>query len=175
LFLESGLLGVLLLSNDAQLPVVLVDRGGLALLILPRASFSVVTPPGSSRALFNIVAAASELEKLGASMGRCLDVCEKNRGEGGDPNCPLGKVDWKLSGSSVCRGLNLGWVLFGGLSVETGIAPLSSDRGCFDVFRVGVVMKACWLCGISGLRNVDLSALEGVSCSCNDTLAGNWL
>jgi hypothetical protein len=101
LLLRSGLLGILLLSNDAQLPDVLVDRGGLALLILPRASFSVVTPPGSSRALFNIVAPASELEKTGGSMGRCLDVCEKNKGEGGDPNWLLGKVDWKLSRSSV--------------------------------------------------------------------------
>jgi len=63
---------MLLLSMDVQLPGVLVVRGGLvAVLMLPRASFSVVTPPASSRALFSIVAAASEL-KAGGSIGRCL-------------------------------------------------------------------------------------------------------
>ena len=82
---------MLLLSMDVKLPGVLVARGGLvAVLMLPRASFSVVTPPASSRALFSIVAAASELEKAGGSIGRCLGLCEKNRGEGGEPKFLLG-------------------------------------------------------------------------------------
>jgi hypothetical protein len=64
---------MLLLSMDVKLPGVLVIRAGLAaVLMLPRASFSVVTPPASSRALLSIVAAASELEKAGGSIGRRL-------------------------------------------------------------------------------------------------------
>ena len=100
LFLESGLLGILDLSKELQLPGVLVERGGLALLMLPLASFNVVIPPASSRALFNIAAAASGLENLGRIPGRCLAVWEKNNGEGGDPRFaekPLGNV----SGSRV--------------------------------------------------------------------------
>ncbi len=49
LLLGSGLLGRLLLSKDAQLPGVLVVRGGLAWLTQPLASFSVVMLPDSSR------------------------------------------------------------------------------------------------------------------------------
>jgi len=69
----SGLLGMLPLSMGVQLPGVLVERGGDAVLMLPLASFKVVTPPGSSRALFSIVAAASE-EKVGGRIGRCLGL-----------------------------------------------------------------------------------------------------
>ena len=87
LLLWSGLRDMLLRSTGVQLPGVLVDRGGLALLMLPRASFKVVTPGGSSRALFNIVAAASELEKMGG-IGRRRGLCEKNSGEGGEPRRP---------------------------------------------------------------------------------------
>lgn len=90
MLLGSGLLGILLLSIGVQLPGVLVDRWGLALLMLPRASFKVVTPEGSSRALFSIVAAASELEKVGG-IGRCRGLCEKNNGEGGEPGRRAGK------------------------------------------------------------------------------------
>ena len=86
MLLTSGLLGALYRSKEAKLSDLLDDRGGLALLMLPLASFRVVTPPGSSRALFNIVAAASELEKPGERKGRCRGVCEKNKGEGGDMN-----------------------------------------------------------------------------------------
>jgi len=70
LFLESGLFGVLLLSKGAKLPGG-VELGGLAvLLMLPLASFKVVTPPTeSSRILVIIAAAASEEEKIG-SFGR---------------------------------------------------------------------------------------------------------
>jgi hypothetical protein len=64
--LGSGLLGMLLLSNlsiDPQLPGLLEDCGGLAVLMLPLASFKVVMPPAlSSREFFNITAAASPLE-----------------------------------------------------------------------------------------------------------------
>lgn len=60
----AGLLGILLRSD--QLPGVLVDRGGL--LTLPLANFNVVIPLGSSRVLL-IMEAASELEKLGGSIG----------------------------------------------------------------------------------------------------------
>lgn len=131
LLLASGLLGILLRSD--QLPGVLVARGGLAVLILPRASFKVVIPLGSSRALF-IMLAASELEKLGGSIGLCRAVWEKNRGDGGD-SVFFGKAAaaWKLSASNVCRGLSFGRVRFDGLSVEAGLFPCSS-RGCFDAF-----------------------------------------
>jgi len=79
-------------SKDVQLPGVLVERGGLvAVDKLPRASFNVVTPPGSSRALLSIVA-ASELEKVGGRIGRCLGLCEKNKGEGGEFNCLVGTM-----------------------------------------------------------------------------------
>lgn len=82
----SGLLGILL-----QLPVVLVGLGGLAaLLILPRASFKVVIPPGSSRALFIIAVRASVFEKLGGRIDLWREVCEKNNGDGGDPALFLG-------------------------------------------------------------------------------------
>jgi hypothetical protein len=77
---------MLFLSIGVQLSGVLVDLGGLAELMLPRASFTVVTPPGSSRALSSIVAAASELEKVGGRIGRCLGLCEKNNGDGGEPS-----------------------------------------------------------------------------------------
>jgi hypothetical protein len=64
-------------------------------------------PPASSHALFSIVAAASALDKLCGSAGRCLEVWEKNRGERGEFN--LGGTPLENdSGSSVCRGLNLG-------------------------------------------------------------------
>jgi hypothetical protein len=62
LLLKPGLLGILLLrSRDAQLLVVLVEFGGL-LLMLPLDSFRVVIPPVSFRVFFSMVAAASELE-----------------------------------------------------------------------------------------------------------------
>jgi len=69
--------------------------------MLPRASFNVVTAPAdSSRTLFNIVAAASELVKRG-NVGRGLpNVWEKNKGEVGPPwigEKALGTV----SGSSI--------------------------------------------------------------------------
>jgi hypothetical protein len=83
---------MLFLSKDVQFPGVLVERGGLAAADkLPRASFSVVTPPGSSRALPSIVA-ASELEKVGGRIGRCLGLCEKNKGEGGEVSFLLGTM-----------------------------------------------------------------------------------
>jgi hypothetical protein len=89
-------------------------------------------PPASSRALFSIVAAASALDKLCGSAGRCLEVWEKNRGEGGEFN--LGGTPLENdSGSSVCRGLNFGQLRFGDRSeAETILVPLSSDRGCFE-------------------------------------------
>jgi len=100
LFLESGLLDILVLSIELRLPGVLVERGGLALLMLPLASFNVVIPPASSRALFNILAAALELENLGRIAGRCLGVWEKNNGEGGDPRL-ADKASGNVSGLRV--------------------------------------------------------------------------
>jgi hypothetical protein len=141
------------LSNDAQLFGVPVDRAGLALLlILPRASFNVVTPPGSSLALFNIVAPASELENVGGNIGRGLGVCEKNNGDGGLPTFGVSFFPVvKLPASSVCRGLSLGRVLFDGRSeVETARVPLSSDRGCFEAF--GVVFESGGLESGRGFR-----------------------
>jgi hypothetical protein len=74
LLFKSGLLGMLFLSIDDQLPGVLPERGGL-LTMFPLASFNVVIPPDSSRALFSITAAASELENFGKE-GRCLGEFE---------------------------------------------------------------------------------------------------
>lgn len=126
---------------DVKIPGVLVVLGGLAVLILPRASLRVVTPPGSSRTLFSI----SELEKVGRSNGRCLGLCEKNSGEDGAPSVLPGRTGvWKLSGSSVCRGLNnFGRILFAGGSD----LPLSSDLGCFEA-----CVAATLLDGRSGSR-----------------------
>ncbi len=99
--------------------------------MLPRASFSVVTPPDSSRALFSIVAAASELEKEWGRMERCLGLCEKNNGDGGAPSGPTGADVWKVSRSSVGRGLSFGRFLFEDGSVSTGL-PFSSVLACFE-------------------------------------------
>jgi hypothetical protein len=116
--------------------------------MLPRASFNVVTPPASSRALFNMVT-ASELEKLGRRAGRGLcGVFEKNSGEGGSLRFvwkPVGKV----SGSSTCRGLSFGRALLEILSEL-------SDRGCFKAFPPFPTSRVTgmegWVEGISGFR-----------------------
>jgi hypothetical protein len=142
----SGLLGVLFLSIDAQLPGVLV-RGGLAVLMLPLASLSVVIPPPATASSLTLVnmAAASALVKPGGSIGRCLRECEKNNGEGGCARFwdrPLGKV----SGSSVCRGRNLGRDLFrGGSALDTTLpVPFSSVLGCFEAFVGFGVVREAW-------------------------------
>jgi hypothetical protein len=66
-------------------------------------------------------------------MGLGLCECEKKRGEGGCVRfswMPTGKV----SGSSVCRGLNFGRDRFGGGSEfdTTRPVPFSSVLGCFE-------------------------------------------
>lgn len=159
LVLVSGVLGVLL---DAQLPEkLLIERGGLvALDTLPRASFSVVTPI-SSRALFNIVAAMSEVVGFGGSIGRCLGVCEKNKGDGRGGRMGFANffAAWKSSGSRERRGPSLGRFLFVGRSeveVETARDRLSSDRGCFEAFDVFGVEGI-----VSGFRNCDFESPIG--------------
>lgn len=75
-----------MLSRPIQLPGVLAVRVvGLELLTVPLASLSVVTLEASSRVfmLFNIMSAASELEKGGGRGGRAFGEFEKNKGERG--------------------------------------------------------------------------------------------
>lgn len=72
----------------------------------PRASVTVLTPESSERALLSILAAASELEKRGGSIGRAFDgVLEKKRGEGGVVVLIDGPT--KLKAPRLCPGLLL--------------------------------------------------------------------
>lgn len=171
----SGLLGMLFLSIDDQLPGVLVERGGLAVLMLPLASFSVVMPPpvaASSLALFNI-AAASTLEKLGGRMGLCRGECEKNSGESGCARF-FEEPEGKVCGSIVCRGLNLGRDLFsGGSEPNTALPdPLSSVLECFEACVSFGVDGRVRFCGLRDFLNGGGGKWSLVECAnpCSCTL-----
>jgi len=106
--------GILLFSTDATFPGIFVERWGQALPMLPRASFSVVIPPESSRIVFRIAAAM------------VWEVEGQDSGEEGELKAAVKCVE-RVSGPNVCRRPNCGRLFFRGGSVKVW------DLGCFKV------------------------------------------